>query len=83
MGKLQDLKEEIEEEEKDLPEDDQFEMDMWATVLPPVESFFFFPMPLWSVAIIKCCITKLFSASFFVKTLFWGTKKKKKNKQKL
>jgi len=40
MGKLQDLKEEIEEEEKDLPEDDQFEMDMWATVLPPVEIFF-------------------------------------------
>ena len=30
MGKLQDLKEEAEEEEKDIADDNQFEMDIWA-----------------------------------------------------
>lgn len=39
MGKLQDLKEEAEEEEKDIADDSQFEMDIWAPVLPPVESY--------------------------------------------
>lgn len=37
MGKLQDLKEEAEEE--DVADDNQFEMDIWAPVLPPVESY--------------------------------------------
>lgn len=39
IGKLQDLKEEAEEEEKDVADDNQFEMDIWTPVSPPVESY--------------------------------------------